>query len=131
MNPLTLSNINSKELLSSHGVYTIYLCDSNGHSVPIQRLCGEDKEGRLYIGAAEKKTLSYRLKTFYHSMNPLRRQNNHSAGNKICENENLRNWLKTHTLYFGVEIAFKAKDSEKIKLNKYKMKFGEVPPLNG
>jgi len=99
--------------------------------VPIHRVCGEDSEGRIYIGAAEKTSLSYRLRTFFHSMNPQRRQNNHSAGNKISENEHLRNWLKKYCLYFEVEITLTPKDLEKNKLKEYQMKFGEVPPLNG
>jgi hypothetical protein len=131
MKPLTLSNLQDNTALSKHGVYTIYICDSYGKPVPINRLCGEDKEGRLYIGAAEKTALSYRLMAFIHSMNPDRRQNNHSAGVKIFNNLNLQKWLKQNTLYFDVHIALNAKTIEKDALEKYKDTFGEVPPLNG
>jgi len=131
MKSFTLTEINTKELLTSNGVYTIHLCDFNGNKIPIHRLCGEDSEGMIYIGAAQKTSLSYRLKTFFHSMNPQRRQNNHSAGNKISENENLRKWLNNHCLYFNVEITLNPKNLERNKLKEYKMKFGEIPPLNG
>jgi hypothetical protein len=131
MKPLSLTNLQNNTSLSKHGVYTLYLCDSYGKPVPINRLCGVDKEGRLYIGAAEKTALSYRLMAFIHSKNPDRRQNNHSAGVKIFENQNLQEWLKQYTLYFDVGIAPNAKTIEKQALKKYKDAFGEVPPLNG
>jgi hypothetical protein len=131
MKSLTLNEIISETLHSSNGVYIIHLCDLNGNPVPIYRLCGKDSEGHIYIGAAEKTTLSYRLITFLHSMNPERRQSNHSAGSKIKENENLRNWLNEYRLYFDVEISSNPKELERNKLNEYKMKYGEVPPLNG
>jgi hypothetical protein len=131
MQLLSIENIKVLGLKNSHGVYTIYICSENGRPIPIPRICGNDGNGRLYIGAAEKSTLEYRLFNFVHSMNIERKQNNHSAGVKISNNENLRTFINSNKLYFDVELTTNAKAIERIYLSEYSQIFGEVPPLNG
>jgi hypothetical protein len=130
MLPLTLQNIQRIQYNTS-GVYFIYLCDSGGNKVFINRLCKTDEDGVVYIGAAEKTTITYRLTNFLHSMNPDRKQNNHSAGKKINDNITLKKWLSSFSLYFDIISTPNAKNLEFDYLIKYKSEFGELPPLNG
>jgi hypothetical protein len=78
LRPLTLINIQNVEFETS-GVYEIYLCEKDGAPIPINRFYKTDIKGLVYIGAAERTKISYRLSNFLNSMNPTRRQNNHSA----------------------------------------------------
>ena len=130
MRPLTLFNIQNVELETS-GVYEIYLCEKDGVPVPLNRFYITDVKGLIYIGAAEKTKISYRLSNFLNSMDPTRRQNNHSAGSKISSNPNLRNWMSQYFLYFNPIPTNHAKDKERELLKKYQSIFGELPPLNG
>jgi hypothetical protein len=127
---LTIENVRNSKL-EKPGVYFIYLCDSNGSINTVNRLCKLDTDGLLYIGAAEKTFISYRLTNFIYSMDVSRKQNNHSAGRKLCENLCLRNWVSNYCLYFDVVFTTDAKSKETWYLTKYKAEFGELPPLNG
>jgi hypothetical protein len=127
---LSLENIRLQKI-NVNGVYIIYLCDNNGSKVPINRLCKTDYEGILYIGAAEKTKISYRLTNFLNSANAKKAQNNHSAGTKILNNNNLKLWISEYFLYFDIIKCSLAKSHEKELLKKYRFEFGELPPLNG
>lgn len=128
MKKLTIENIKLDESLKSPGVYKIYLFNQN--PLTIQRLLKPDKSGLIYIGAAEKTELIYRLSCFLNTIKN-EKQNNHSAGFKVKTNENLKSFLAQNTLMYDVILDLNAKKLEKNLIEKYKLEFGEVPPLNG
>ena len=123
MNKLDCQTIRKISALKKSGVYKIYLFNKN-KPIPIKRFINIDKSGLLYIGAAEKTTIYYRLNCFLNSINPSKKQNNHSAGNKIKNNEHLIKIIEENNLMFEIiRIKKEIKD--------YFMKYGEIPPLNG
>lgn len=128
MKKLTIENIKLDERLKSPGVYKIYLFNKN--PLTIQRLFKPDESGLIYIGAAEKTELIYRLSCFLNTIKN-EKQNNHSAGFKVKSNENLKKFLTQKTLIYDVILDLNAKKLEKNLIKKYKLEFGEVPPLNG
>jgi hypothetical protein len=128
MKKLTIENIKLDERLKSPGVYKIYLFNKN--PLTIQRLFKPDESGLIYIGAAEKTELIYRLSCFLNTIKN-EKQNNHSAGFKVKSNENLKRFLTQNTLMYDIILDLNAKKLEKNLIEKYKFEFGEVPPLNG
>jgi hypothetical protein len=128
MKNLTLVNLKSDKRLENHGVYKIFLFNEN--PLTVLRLIKPDETGLIYIGAAEKTKLSYRLSCFLNTIKN-NKQNNHSAGFKVKTNKNLNSFLSNYTLMYEVIIELKAKKLEKKLIEKYKLEFGEVPPLNG
>ena len=66
MKKLTIENIKLDERLKSPGVYKIYLFNKN--PLTIQRLFKPDESGLIYIGAAEKTELIYRLSCFLNTI---------------------------------------------------------------
>lgn len=129
MKKLTIENIKLDERLKSPGVYKIYLFNKN--PLTIQRLFKPDENGLIYIGAADKTKLSSRLSYFLNTMDINKKQNTHSAGFKIKTNENLNRFILQKTLMYEVILDINAKKLEKNLIEKYKLEFGEVPPLNG
>jgi hypothetical protein len=125
---LTFSNIKD---LDEHGVYHIFLFDSEGEPSTINRFIGSDPSGLIYIGAAEKTTIRYRLNAFLRSMDVKYKQNNHSAGNKVLKNEGLNGLVDLNRLFFSVVHCANAKEMESEAIHSYAQKYGEVPPLNG
>lgn len=113
------------------GVYKIY-CQSQNKKTVLQRLCGEDIDGLLYIGAS-KRDISYRLSCFINSMDSTRKQNNHAAALRVLNNRKLSEFISTQELYFefSSQSAENAISCEMNELLKYRLKFGELPPLNG
>lgn len=128
MKKLTIENIRSDKTLIEHGVYRIYLF--NESPLKIQRFLKPDESGLIYIGAAEKTELVYRLSCFLNTIKN-NKQNNHSAGFKVKTNKNLNSFINNNTLMYDVIIDLNAKKNEKNLIEKYKFEFGEVPPLNG
>jgi DNA gyrase/topoisomerase IV subunit B len=128
MKTLTIENIKSDKTLMEHGVYRIYLF--NESPLKIQRFLKTDDSGLIYIGAAEKTELVYRLSCFLNTIKN-NKQNNHSAGFKVKTNKNLNSFITNNTLMYDVIIDLNAKKIEKNLIEKYKLEFGEVPPLNG
>ena len=121
-----LNDINLKK----SGVYKIYLY-KKGKPIPIYRFLNYDKSGLIYIGATEKTSIHYRLSCFLNSINPIRKQNNHSAGNKISKNKKLNQLIANSDLMFEFILTNQAKKYEKKELKDYRDLNGEVPPLNG
>lgn len=129
MKKLTIENLKIDESLKNPGVYKIYLFNEN--PLTIQRFLKPDESGLIYIGSAEKTELSDRLSYFLNTINNNKKQNSHSAGFKIETNENLKSFLTQNTLMYDVILDLNAKKLEKNLIKKYKLEFGEVPPLNG
>lgn len=129
MNTLSFEKIKLDGNLKQPGVYKIFLLKKNKPK-KITRLLCEDLSGLIYIGAAEKTNLEYRLNCFLKSISPSK-QNNHSAGNKIYNNPNLQYYINLFQLGYEIISCSKAKEIEKKLLLEYRLNFGEVPPLNG
>jgi hypothetical protein len=130
MRELNHKNLTEDVRLVNSGVYKIYLYSSNG-PITINRFLGGDNSGLIYVGAAEKSTLKYRLENFSRTMNPINRINNHSGGNKIKINQEIRKFILKGVLIYDVITTASAKLEEKKEIQIYKERFGEVPPLNG
>lgn len=128
MKELTPVNIQD---LDTPGVYRVFLFDSKGKPCTINRFIGSDSSGLIYIGAAEKTTIRYRLNAFLRSMDAAYRQDNHSGGKKIANSDRLREYIQDHRLFFSAEYCEYAKDKEFNALKEYVRDYGEVPPLNG
>jgi hypothetical protein len=128
MKELTPVNIQD---LDTPGVYRIFLFDSKGKPCTINRFIGSDSSGLIYIGAAEKTTIRYRLNAFLRSMDAAYRQDNHSGGKKVANNDRLREYIQDRRLFFSVECCEDAKVKELDAIKEYVKGFGEVPPLNG
>ena len=130
MNKLLLDTISTNPKLRKPGVYKIYLYREN-KPITIPRFLKDDVSGLLYIGAAEKTPLYYRLNCFINTINPSKKQNNHSGANKVMNNKSLDKIIKVSSLMFDFILSSKAKMQEKKELKDYFEEFGEVPPLNG
>ena len=128
MKKLTIEDLKMDESLKNPGVYKIYLFNQN--PLTIQRLLKPDESGLIYIGAAEKTELIYRLSCFLNTIKN-KKQTNHSAGLKIKSNKNLKKFVTQNTLMYDMVLDLNAKKLEKNLIEKYKLEFGEVPPLNG
>ena len=130
MKELSTENIKTDLSLREYGVYKIYLFKDNT-ALPVSRFLEIDKSGLIYIGAAEKTKLAYRLNCFIASMNKEKKQNNHSGGIKISKNLKLDQYASQFVLMYEVNITKDAKEKERQLLDKYVSYYGEVPPLNG
>lgn len=130
MKELNIDNIKKDLALQKNGVYKIFLFKDE-KPLTIPRFLSNDDTGLVYIGAAEKTTLAYRLSCFLASKNSKTKQNNHSGGDKIKSHSKLLELTNDLVFMYEVVLAPKAKDKEREMLGKYVADFGEVPPLNG
>jgi hypothetical protein len=90
-----------------------------------------DKSGLLYIGKSEQtEGVKARLKMFLSNINNDK-NNSHSAGFKIANNKNLKQFIIKNQLYYTCFKSSQAVTDETLELTNYKNKYGEVPPLNG
>ena len=130
MKELSLENLKQDVELEHYGVYKIYLY-SKDTPITINRFLDNDRNGLLYIGAAEKTKLRGRLMNFFKTKNLKFKQNSHSAGYKVKIQPRIQNLIDENTLMYEVSFSKKAKEDEKFDLKKYTNLYGEVPPLNG
>jgi len=130
MKKLTIENIKKDVELQQYGVYKIYLY-SKDKPITINRFLENDKNGLLYIGAAERTKIKNRLINFLRTKDLDFKQNSHSAGYKVKTQHKIQNLIDKNTLMYKVIISKEAKKEEKILLNNYTNLYGEVPPLNG
>lgn len=130
MKELSIENIKTDLSLNSNGVYKIFLY-KDGKPMSISRFLETDKTGLVYIGAAEKTKLSYRLTCFLNSKNSEKKQNNHSGVDKIKQNEKLKKIISKLVFMYQITVTEDAKEQERRTLKEYVKHFGEVPPLNG
>ena len=130
MKELNIENIKSDLALQKNGVYKIFLFKDE-KPLTIPRFLSNDDTGLVYIGAAEKTTLAYRLSCFLASKKSKTKQNNHSGGYKIKSHSKLLELINDLVFMYEVEQTPNAKKEEREMLGKYVADFGEVPPLNG
>lgn len=130
MKELNIDNIKKDLALQKNGVYKIFLFKDE-KPLTIPRFLSNDDTGLVYIGAAEKTPLAYRLTCFVASKNSKKRQNNHSGGDKIKSNGKLLELTNDLVFMYEVILASEAKEKEREMLKNYITEYGEVPPLNG
>ena len=128
MEELTKENISSVPL--ELGIYRIWAIDKNKKPLAVNRFCGTDKSGLLYIGKTEKQTLRKRLYQFASSANLEMKTHNHSGGMKYFNLEVIQNKLSKYSLWFDYEKTTQPKERETELLKDYSKIFGEYPPLN-
>ncbi len=122
-------NINNIKGLNKKGVYKIYFY-VNDSPYPINRIIKSDKSGLVYIGCTNKQDFERRLNNFRLSMEK-EKTNNHSGGNKISLNDNLKNLISKGKLMFDTIEKEQPLEEEKKMIQNYFLEFGEKPPLNG
>ena len=117
------------------GVYRVRMVDIHGKAIRLQRLCGIDKDGILYIGRSGRKASKTNrcLKT---RIAEFRNPNSHSGGwtyHKAREARNGRGVFRHHKIQFQVSICQKDSEidaREKEALKDYFDTYGELPPFN-
>lgn len=89
---------------------------------------GIDNDGILYIGKSDN--LRERLRMLQRVLNPKLKATAHTFGTKYNDNKNLKIAFPLKTLFVSIEVAEEPKNLESKLLDKYFIKFGEVPPFN-
>jgi hypothetical protein len=115
------------EIPETSGVYFIHSYN-NGHPAKLNRVMGKDEEGVLYIGKSEN--LRERLRMLWRVLNPKLKATAHSFGTKYNANKKLREFFPMKSLYVSYRITSEPKTLEYELLDKYFLKYGEVPPFN-
>ena len=123
-----LNNLNIKGL-EKKGVYKIYLYFEN-KPYPINRILKVDSSGLVYIGCTKKQNFEKRLNNFILSSEKVK-TNNHSGGNKISINDNLKKLISSGKLMFEIIEFDNPLEEERKMIDQYFDEFGEKPPLNG
>jgi hypothetical protein len=116
-----------KNIPENGGVYHIR-CFKNNKVININRVLGIDNDGILYIGKSDN--LRERLRMLQRVLNPKLKATAHTFGTKYNDNKNLKIAFPLKTLFVSIEVAEEPKNLESKLLDKYFIKFGEVPPFN-
>jgi hypothetical protein len=128
MKPISLADKQFwKNIPESGGVYHIR-CFKDNKVIKINRVLGIDNDGILYIGKSDN--LRERLRMLWRVINPKLKATAHTFGTKYNDNKNLRFAFPLKTLFVSIEVAEEPKKLENELLDKYFIKFGEVPPFN-
>lgn len=128
MKPISLAEKQFwKNIPESGGVYHIRSFKDN-KVIKINRVLGIDNKGILYIGKSDN--LRERLRMLWRVLNPKLEATAHTFGKKYNDNKKLRFVFPLKTLYVSFEVAEEPKNLESELLDKYFIKFGEVPPFN-
>ena len=123
----------------SYGVYELKLVNRNGRTYPLERLCGRDPNGILYIGrsgyleAKTRRTLKKRISEFFRGY--------HSGGNtfELVRKTKRLGWLsqkKPWESYIRFRVIEMDGQQDKIdqyereSLARYFVHYGELPPCN-
>jgi hypothetical protein len=111
----------------SRGVYLIHFYNDE---IPakLQRVLGQDNEGVLYIGKSEN--ISERLRMLWRVLNPKLKATAHTFGIKYNANKKLREAFPFNSMFISYKISNEPKKLESELLDKYFLKYGEVPPFN-
>ena len=133
MFPLTQDLIN-KHCPNGPGIYKVYLYNTNGQPVAIQRAFGLDERGLIYIGVS-KANLRARLSMFRRVSTPGLNTTSHSGARKYkVLKARLDRVFPGHQLFFDFEVmesADLAKRREESLLSDTRVNFGDTPLLNG
>jgi len=108
------------DLPTDIGVYRVFATNADGNPISINRFCGTDESGLLYVGRTTGQTLHKRLYQFYASSNILMKMHNHSGGLKYCLNQIIRDSLgNEHELRFDCWVCMDPKREERGLLAEY------------
>ena len=115
------------EIPETSGVYFIHSYN-NGDPAKLNRVLGKDEEVVLYIGKSEN--LRERLIMLWRVLNPKLEATAHTFGTKYNSNQKLREAFPMKSLFVSYRITSEPKTLESELLDKYFLKYGEVPPFN-
>lgn len=128
MEPISLGDDGFwKRIPESGGIYFIYVYN-NKLPIKVSRVLGIDNDGVLYIGKSEN--LRERLRMLWRVINPKLKATAHTFGTKYNNNKKLREAFPFKSLYVSYTITTEPKTLESELIDKYFLKFGEVPPFN-
>jgi len=116
-----------KRIPESGGIYFIYGY-KNKLPIKISRVLSIDNDGVLYLGKSEN--LRERLRMLWRVINPKLKATAHTFGTKYNINKKLREAFPLISLYVSYTITTEPKTLESELLDKYFLKYGEVPPFN-
>jgi hypothetical protein len=111
----------------SEGVYFIHSYNDE-NCTKLYRVLGQDEEGVLYIG--KSKNIRERLRMLWRVLNPKLKATAHTFGTKYNTNKKLREAFPSKSLYVSYRTTIEPKKLESELLDKYFLKYGEVPPFN-
>ena len=110
------------------GIYYIIGVDKVGNVIPINRICGTDTDGVLYIG--ESGCIQDRIGYFIKTILPNYKTDCHSGGKMYCCSEPIRIMFPKENLLVKYELCEDHVERELELIQNYIQKFGELPPLN-
>ena len=123
----TLWNEINNDFQDKGGAYKLFYKD-NGQVRPIGRFLETDQDGILYIG----KATSYldRVIGLKKTIHPQMKSASHIGGRRYNKNDNIKEAFPYPNLFIQLIGHDRPEDKEKVLLDEYFTKFGEVPPLN-
>lgn len=126
--------LQNSRLSSEKGVYQLHWLE-NGKPKTINRLCGQDKEGILYIGMTEGKLMKRvsDLQQALKSNSIISLDSPASSGHAQMGMKyfRIRKRIPIRDLSIRVVPHDEPKKEESERLDDYVKEFGELPPLNG
>jgi hypothetical protein len=120
----------SKKYFGCCGVYRLVGLESESDlrkPVPLNRVCGQDISGTLYIGEAG--SLNNRLNQLRRTL--LRKENSHNAASVLKHMHVLKSKFSPNKL--AVAVMFTGRSTRYVEnnlLEAYMNSFGDTPPLN-
>lgn len=112
---------------TSGGIYKI-IAVREGKRQTINRFLGTDLEGILYIGKAE--SFLDRVINLKKSISPKYNGTSHICGRRYKSNPNIAKQFPFENLYIQLTQSDSPETLEKSAIERYRLIFGEVPPLN-
>jgi hypothetical protein len=116
------------------GVYRLIGLDEDGKPAVLDRICGRDRTGTLYIGCDQNLGVRSRLSQLVRSLEEnsgwksLNRE--HNAGYRLRAHQTLSQRFSTSRLAITWCYIDQCRDGEAALLRAYYWSFGEDPPLN-
>lgn len=117
------------DLKPGAGVYRLVALDGSDGRVRIPRVCGEDRSGTLYIGAAN--SLEGRVCGLRATLRPQDyKSSSHQAGLLLLRGTRMHSAFPTEILATIWALAEDPRGTERELIAAYVREFGEGPPLN-
>ncbi len=124
-----LNNANIAAAPPLSGVYKIWALAAQQQPIAIQRFCGTDLTGLLYIGRTTGQTFPARIYQFYAAA--MLNSTGHSGGLKYRTLQIIQQTLGAgHQLWFDCFPHPNPIQFETQLIQNYKVQYGECPPLN-
>lgn len=112
------------------GIYKLHCrrTEKSSDMIPINRLLDVDTNGVLYIGCAE--TFHIRVSDLIKSLSSDYKSTGHDVGKKYAKVSKIQERFPYKDLVVTLARAENPVQEEKMELEKYLQKFGELPPFN-